>query len=532
MPPISINQIKLNPSPQAMGRAASLSNGLPWISILLLLTGLVTAFLAYVLLPQAGIDTFKHLLGLKKLLAIALLPVLASGYLLYWQQIQKHPILLIMFMAIFWMPLSFLNEQLLIQGINLHLRALLIATIALPSLWILLNHGRIVIKQLPFFKWLVFFFMALTLYFIFNNASNISEGFGLSHQSSASVGLMQYESYFYCLIAAGLSAWVLFKQPVKSIKLFDQFNVLYLSVSLIIALITIIGYPLEATSMMLDGFRRAFGLFTHPNPYAHSMGIQVLYITGLLLYYSVRNRNKHYQPMSIALVWFSLAINTIAFLLAISKTAIAFVLLSGIAFILFNLGSHSVKQSLSKILLATIILLPIALIAYSLVTGQSFTEVIQSRMEETTSMDWRSEVWEYIIENLSIDQLLMGNGFTASNMLIYQMTYHNIYNNKPLIMVHNGYLSLLYDMGMMGLSLFVAVSSCLFSAIRNLKNNTPESKVLLSTAIALSIYFLCVSGFDEMTYMFNAPLLFWIFASSVYTMSKIHHCASRETSHV
>lgn len=532
MPHISINQItrQQSKSPAVVSDVLN-NNESKNLSVLLILTALVVGLLssvsAYVALPMAGIEVFQNQLGLKKLLALALLPVLIAGYLLYWQKVQKSPIILSAFMAIFWMPVSFFNEQLLGIGINLHLRALLMVAIVLPALWVVLKHVVSLLKDIPYFKWMTLFMVVLSGYFVFNNASQIGEGFGVSNQSAASIGLIQFESYLYSFLAIGVTAIAFLKwkniNAEKAISTFDAFNKCYLIVSMVIAVVTIAGYPFGATSMILDGFRRAFGLFTHPNPYAHSMGVQVLYILGISLYYNLRNQHNRFDKMPMLFMWTALGLNSVAFLLALSKTAIAFVALSSIIFIALNASSKEFKKTFSKLCSLAVVLIPLSLMAYSLITGQSFTEVLQSRFEETTSMDWRSQVWEYILDNFSLEQMLLGNGFTASNMLIYQMTYHNVLNSKPLIMVHNGYLSLLYDLGVWGLSLFVAVLSCGISAVKKIKSSCPESKVLLSTACVTGVYFLCVSGFDEMTYMFNAPLLFWVFATACFSLALIHN---------
>jgi O-antigen ligase len=104
-------------------------------------------------------------------------------------------------------------------------------------------------------------------------------------------------------------------------------------------------------------------------------------------------------------------------------------------------------------------------------------------------------------------------------MLVFQMTYNTSKNAQPLILVHNGYLSLFYDFGLPGLLLFVGVLAAAGWAWGRLWQPAWAAyRPLLVTMVAMAGYFLIASGFDEMIYMFDAPLLFWVLTTVIASL--------------
>jgi hypothetical protein len=134
------------------------------------------------------------------------------------------------------------------------------------------------------------------------------------------------------------------------------------------SLITIAGFPFQLTSMMLDGFLRAIGIFSHPNPFAHHMGILMVYLLGLYCYY--QGDRKHRMPT--ALLWSGLAINLIAFLLGLSKTAISGFALCALILFLLNLAVPAIRRSFIQIAIGLVTLFPLGLFIFELLTGKNF----------------------------------------------------------------------------------------------------------------------------------------------------------------
>jgi hypothetical protein len=213
-------------------------------------------------------------------------------------------------------------------------------------------------------------------------------------------------------------------------------------------------------------------------------------------------------------------INLVAFLLGLSKTAIGMCAIALFVLFLLNLTSPYIRQVVLKGGLLLLVIVPVGLMVYQGITDQSFLEMLDARMSQDTSFFWRKRIWNYLLSNIDMMTMLTGHGFTAANAWVYQLSFHDKLNPTPLIMVHNGYLALLYDLGIMGWLLFVAALSLVWNAFRWFMNAAYRmNRPLLATIIALAVYFLLVCGFDEMTYMFNAPMVFWVLATLMYCLT-------------
>jgi hypothetical protein len=113
--------------------------------------------------------------------------------------------------------------------------------------------------------------------------------------------------------------------------------------------------------------------------------------------------------------------------------------------------------------------------------------------------------------------MVTGRGFTSANARVFQLTFNDSKDSQPLMMIHNAYIALLYDMGFMGYFMFFSVLSMIVYAIRGCFNHArPDLRTGYSILLGLGIYFLFACGFDEMSYMFDAPILFWGLASLIF----------------
>ena len=114
------------------------------MTILVILASIVVSLIGslsiYHFLPMASLGNFPHLLSFKKISVSFCLPVLAVGYISYWQLVQKRPDILLSFITCFWMLVNYFNEKLLLMGMNVHLRPLLFLILVLPSLMMMLYH--------------------------------------------------------------------------------------------------------------------------------------------------------------------------------------------------------------------------------------------------------------------------------------------------------------------------------------------------------------------------------------------------------
>ena len=478
----------------------------PIIWMLLLLAFLIPV-IGYGLLPLMGIHQFEQTIGLNKSLMLAAIPIGLAFVLKYMQIILPRPQMIAGFILLAWPPVDAMNTLLMREGINLHLRPLLFLFIAAPACWMIFKHARLLFQTIPWLKYYTAFFVWVALYFLFNNANAMDPHLNGGDDSffEGSVSVIQFTAYFYCLIALALPALAMIK--LKNYRrVFDTLNASLLWISSLEALLTIVGYPFGLFSRELDGFTRAMGIFTHPNPFAHHMGILMVYLLGLLCYYQGNRKGR----VADWLVLGGLACNFIAFLLGLSKTALSAFILCSIVMLLMNLAVPAVRRNIPRLLMALLILAPIGIFGFELLSDKSFFSLIEARVEQTQSLDWRTLIWQELLSDLNFTSIFTGHGFTAANATVFQLSFNDSQNSTPLMMVHNAYIALIYDLGVMGYLMFAAVGSLIVHSIKGwLQSPSPGMRTGYAISLALALYFLFACMFDEMSYMFDAPMLFW-----------------------
>lgn len=481
------------------------------------LLGLLLPVLGYWLLPELGITAVSELLNVKKLILLCGAIIGGVMYWSYFRFVLPRPQLLMAFIVLAWPLVAFFNAFLMEAGLNIHLRPLLILALAVPSLWITVKHARLLISTLPWLKYYLLFFGWLVLYFLFYNANAVDPRLsgGEEALSEGSVSMVQLIAYFYCLMGITVSATAFLKTRDYR-GLFDTMNKALLFVSAGESLLTILGYPFGLFNQMLDGFTRAIGIFTHPNPFAHHMGVLMVYLLGLFCYYQGERKSR----MSAWLLFGGIVINFVAFLLGLSKTALGvFALCGGVVF-LMNLAVPAVRRGFLQILLGLAILFPVGLFLFEALSGQSFFGLLESRIDQTQSLTWRTMIWQDLIAGINPLTIWFGHGFTAANDMVFHLTFNDAKNAQPLMMVHNAYIALIYDLGVMGYLMFVAAASMVMSALKGWAAAVhPALRTEHSMMLGLVMYFLFVCAFDEMSYMFDAPLLFWSLATALYCVN-------------
>lgn len=482
-----------------------------------ILLGLLLPVLGYWLLPEMGITAVSELLDIKKLVLLCGAVMGGVAYWVYVRAVLPRPQLPMAFIVLAWPVVAFLNAALLEAGLNIHLRPLLILALALPSLWITLRHYRLLMDTVPWLKYYLLFFGWLVLYSVFYNANAVDPRLsgGEEAMSEGSVSMVQLTAYFYCLMSITVSATAFLK--ARDYKgLFDTLNKALLWVSVGESLLTILGYPFGLFNQMLDGFTRAIGIFTHPNPFAHHMGVLMVYLMGLFCYYQGQRKFR----MPGWLLFGGIIINFVAFLLGLSKTALGvFALCGGVVF-LMNLAVPAVRKGFLQILLGLAILLPVGLFLFEALSGQSFVGLLESRIDQTQSLTWRTMIWQDLMAEVNPLTMWFGHGFTAANDTVFHLTFNDAKNAQPLMMVHNAYIALIYDLGVMGYLMFVAAASIIMTALKGWAGAIrPSLRTEHSIMLGLAVYFLFVCGFDEMSYMFDAPMLFWSLVTILYCVN-------------
>jgi len=482
------------------------------------IVGALIALLLYGLFPLLGLGVFGRVLSIQRCIQLFGLFVGGTGYVYYLRYILPRPQHMLFFYAIFWPVAEYANDWLMrFGGVNLHMRMLLLLVLAVPALLQMVRFGKTMLLCFPHFKYYAGFLGLLFLYYLFFNAHAMDAKLASAAVESTdnSIGMMMLTAYIFCFLGMFTSAVSIYKHP-NPLGLFDTFNKTLIWVSMILGVLTIIGYPIGLFSKDVDGFHRAMGLYTHPNMFAHHMGILMIYLLGIFCYY----QGERAQRMPAWLLWAGLGINLIAFLLGLSKTAIGIGSLCALGLLVFNLSSSAVRKMFLKLILAAVILVPIGLFAFEKIADRSFFDIIQSRIDQKESMNWRVETWNSLLANIRGFEYLWGHGYTAANVWVYMLSYNDTKNATPLIMVHNGYVALLYDFGLMGYIFFVSALSLMWNAMKRAAQSLfVGGRPLLVTVCMMTIYFMVVCGFDEMVYMFDGPLVYWTLATLLYAVA-------------
>jgi hypothetical protein len=478
-----------------------------------LLGALLLPYLFYDVFPNMGVSQFSNLFDLER--SFTLLGFMVAGlfYVKYIDYVKQRPLVILLFVTSFAAVGEALNLALLDNiGINIKYRVILFLTVVVPSLYYLVQYFPAFNRTLPYLKYYGAFLLVLLIWFFFYNV-------GFSDPKRAVDSIMADGSFSwtqlnsYMIIFSGIVAASYSLVRTNNVtQTFDQINRVFLIMTGLASIYTIIGYPLLLTSATIDGFLRAKGMLAHPNPFAHHMGIILVYQMGIYFFY------QHEKGKRIAnwLMVGSFALNLVAFLLALSKTAIATVIACAVIFFVLNIGSPRYRMPLLKSLLALVLLLPVGFFGYELATGKSIFSVVEARLEETTSLSWRNEVWDALRADL-MESPIVGHGFTASNQRIFQLYYNTSKNKDPLIMVHNGYIGLFYDFGILGYLLFAAMLSFMWTGLK-LWKQYEAYRPLATTVVNLGLYFMVVSNFDEMVYMFDSPHLVWALGTMLVTL--------------
>jgi O-antigen ligase len=479
----------------------------------LLLGALLLPYLFYDVFPNMGVTQFSNLFELERSFTFLAMLIVGIFYIKYLSFIRERPLVIVLFITSFAVIGEALNQTLMDNTpINIKYRVMLFLTIVVPSFYFLFQYFPAFNRTIAYLKYYFAFVVMLIIYFFFYNIGMTDPKRSVdSIIGDGSYSWGQINSYLMIFSGIVVSAFALIKSN-KVVETFDKINVFFLSSTALASLYTIIGYPLQLTSHTVDGFLRARGLLAHANPFAHHMAVILVYQLGIYFYYQFAKEKR----VPSWLLMTSFLLNLMAFLLALSKTAIATTVICAIIFFVLNVGTARFRLPLLRTLMVLLLLLPVGVFGYELATGKSLSSVIEARMEETTSLTWRNEVWDALKADL-METPVFGHGFTASNQRIFQLYYNTTKNKDPLIMVHNGYIGLFYDFGLLGYLLFAAAASLIWTGAV-LWYKYENFRPLSSTVISLGVYFLVVCNFDEMVYMFDSPHLIWALSTLMVTL--------------
>lgn len=532
-----------------------------------LLGAALLAFVIYGVLPFMGISQFGYLLSLSKLLILVIALVGVPGYIMYWRWLVQTPSRALIGMLVGF-PLSahFADQLMRYAGVNLRFRWFGYALFIIPSLWVIFRHRQLFWQHTKRLMPIRIYgtFLAVLLVFAFvNNHFNADIGLmGPGLWDGDSLAVRTISSHINVMIVMALG-WILCTETQAEPLFTKAFGIVraLCIMSAITCAYTLIGIPLGLTTAVIEGYTRATGIFNHPNPLAHHTGILTLLFLSIYLFCQHQQTvfqaqasrsapqvvlgNKA-QPLPAGsgffapwrqgvvgknLMWLviGLVANIIVLLIGLSKTAIAvtaagmalmFVLCSGLP------TARKLGLTIGGILVAMI---PVGILAYNLITGQDFMDTVNARLEDTNSLTWRENVWAYLESQIEGANLFTGHGFLAANESMFQYLFNAFDEDllNPVILVHNGYLNLLYDFGLWGLIYFAGIlwlllqQGALYLAAWGHNNPLAERLPLVGGGVAMAFYFSFGARYDELVTMFDACFLFWFSVTMVFWLASM-----------
>jgi O-antigen ligase len=185
---------------------------------------------------------------------------------------------------------------------------------------------------------------------------------------------------------------------------------------------------------MIEGVPRVSGLLGHPNMLAF---IMVNYFP-----FAVYNLLKVNTKKDKVLWGISILFSILALILTMCKTLIFALFLQ--VFILFFFVNIKNKTKIIVSAVGAFVLF----FALNYLLDLQIIELIIDRINNTTSMDWRWKVWDYLLKDINFANVWLGHGIDTAQKHINMIGGVNL-------MTHNSYLQLLYELGIVGVLLFV-----------------------------------------------------------------------------
>jgi hypothetical protein len=421
--------------------------------------------------------------------------------LLQWLHERPHWFLAVVLAV--WPVLEYAR----LQNTGLDYRPVLALWVVPMSTWIGLQYLLPLWRFFPHLRFLGFFAVLTGLYFVFFNQNAVSPTQAMTGENSfgGSLSLNQLSTTIYCAVMGVLAAHCALNVPKTSLDFVNKALVVFVLVESVV--ITVLA-PLF--TMEVDGFNRLAGLYKHPNMYAHRQALLLLYLM-MVCAVDAQNQFKLFSRKTWAAVFL---ISLLPFLLALSKTAIAACVISAVVFWVAysRLCGKTLLKPQQWALMGLVGLVATSL--FALVSGQGFLELVEARVTSTSSLEWRYKVWGFLMKEPTLLSTLFGHGLTAANKVIYELSFHDAFAATPLINVHNAYVQLYYDFGLLGFSYWAAILALMGSAVMVIwKHRIPAVMLPCLGVLAMSVHYLIASGFDETLGMFNAPIVYWLLAT-------------------
>jgi hypothetical protein len=275
------------------------------------------------------------------------------------------------------------------------------------------NIGQI-LKDLPFFAYFIFFDTLLFL--------------NIFRPGTFAPTLIDFMKYFFVIFIVFCIYNYVKKHSPNFI--FNIINIFF-ACDFLVA----IYQRLSGNMSIVEGIPRVSGLAIHPNGLAFSINIY-LPIAFFLFLTSKSKKMKIFLGTNIF-------IGLIALVFTFCK--VAFLILALNIFIILFYTPLKLKV---KVFMGFFIL-TLLFFTVDTLLNLNFLNYFTSRMNNTSSWEWRLKIWNLLLNDINFKTLLIGNGALSANNLLFEI-------QKKARYAHNVYIQFFHDYGILSISLFLA----------------------------------------------------------------------------
>jgi O-Antigen ligase len=490
-----------------------------WHWILYPVLAFLLAALFYGLVPSLDLNLPTIPSGVD----VMFLCIAGVGLLIYgctFEFLLKRPWWITFYLLLIWRLLEFVNniltEQFHTMGIQVRITTFLV--IGVPCTFILLRHFKLLWREIPWFKYLLGFLTLVWIYCRFYNAHFIDPNSIDRPYIEAGPFLLLNVFYLFLSIVAGYYG---VRRHPNPHKLFNTINKILVYVSIIEGICCIFGYPLQMFTRNVDGYLRSEGFAIHPNMLAHSEVVRLLYFVGIAGYYKYCPKlgGEIRLPVVYTAIWLSI----LALVLALSKSSLlVFGLLMAAYLVVIALFFNNKKPLLYSVFL-TVLLVPAFMVMFQLLTGSSFVELLESRIDNAGSFVWRTNSWDQLMRDIEPSKYLIGMGLTSSNEMLLILERNSVFNTtgEVLALVHNLTINLFHDMGLLGLLFYLTPITYIRHIQSFFRTYVPiHSKLLAISGILILLYITIISQVDEIAFS-NVTGSGWVLMTFIYGFLKL-----------
>lgn len=464
-------------------------------------------------LPMAGIDYFQEHMS-------ATLIILAAGGMIgllafvpYSQWVARHrENALIAFMLLNpW--IAELVNKLTKAGVPLSNTVILTCLFLLPFVLDSLSSWKKILKQ-PLAASFLFYLLLIGIYLAIYNIPTVEFGNALAGKKTTNE--MHFANCTVFFITICMTINVMFKST--SLKgFFDKFNFWVATHGIILGIGTLISYPLEYNVSIVEGIRRSVFLINFAGPYSSFLSFHVLYLMGIFFYY----KSIHHKFPAFFLI--SMFFLTAALICTFTKSGYAMVAVGTVLIIVLNaLHKKNLITTISSILFFGVVMISSTFV-FDSISDTKVMDTLESRFSNDDSLTWRYRVWSYLSEDIDPIGNFWGNGFYghAAKMKLFEgVGSYKTGERFQVTAAHNDFLANLYDLGPLGLVVFITMGIIAIRKIYALITNRlmdPLIRELNSTYIVLTIAFFTFCYVDNTYLLMESPI--WLMLTLLYLLT-------------